>query len=99
MHSMLALGASHLTLCTSANFSSQALSHRVKAIQSLNKMLSKQTFTKAEGDAAFATLLTLTFQSSYMPEGMLDFIAMVRGCKCLLVSLHRPDRWMPCRRD
>lgn len=81
MHAMLALGAAHLTLCTTANYSSQALSHRIQAIQSINKMLSRPSFTRHDGDAAMGTLLALVFQSTLMPEGMLDFAAMVRGCK------------------
>lgn len=78
---MLALGAAHLTLCTASNYSSQALSHRINAIQGINKLLSRPSFTINDGDAAMGTLLALVFQSTLMPEGMLDFAAMVRGCK------------------
>lgn len=77
---MLGLAASHLTLCSSTDYSSQALTHRVKAINSLNRSLNKPCLSKAEGDARFATVMALTFQSSYMQEGMMEFISMVRGC-------------------
>jgi hypothetical protein len=77
---MLGLGASHLNLRIPKKFNTQALAHRSRAISSLNSVLSKQNITQAEGDAAFATVLALTFQSSYLPDGMVDFITMVRGC-------------------
>ncbi|KAL0941737.1 C6 zinc finger domain-containing protein [Colletotrichum truncatum] len=83
LHAMLGLGASHLELCsatTGAASSSQALGHRVKAIQALNARLSSPGLSKVDGDAAFAAMMALTFQASYMPEGMYDFISMVRGC-------------------
>jgi hypothetical protein len=79
---MLGLAASHLTLChdSTANYSSHALVHRVQAMNSLNQALSCPCSSKVEGDARFATLLVLAFQSSYMPDGMLDFLHMIRGC-------------------
>ncbi|KAK0708184.1 hypothetical protein B0H67DRAFT_603219 [Lasiosphaeris hirsuta] len=79
IHAMLGLGASHLNLY-SGDCSSQALEHRVKAIQSLNQALSKPCSSRAEGDARFAAIMALTFQSSCMPEGMNEFLTMVRGC-------------------
>jgi hypothetical protein len=82
LHAMLALGASHLTLCATEtpDYSSQALSHRVQSINALNQALCRPCASKAEGDARFATVMALTFQSAYMREGMLDFLSMVRGC-------------------
>ena len=78
---MLGLAASHLSLCqTGEDYSSQALAHRVVAINSLNQSLNRPTASKAEGDARFATMMVLTFQSSYMNESMLEFLSMVRGC-------------------
>ncbi|KAF5682492.1 hypothetical protein FCIRC_4926 [Fusarium circinatum] len=79
-HAMLALGASHLGLCNGTDFSSDAISHRIKAIKSLNSALSTPCQTKEEGDARYATLMTLTWQSSYMPDGMQEFLSMLRGC-------------------
>ncbi|KAL6860117.1 hypothetical protein ACO1O0_004142 [Amphichorda felina] len=87
VHAMLGLGASHLSLClasdsstSSADYSSQALSHRVRAISSLNHALSQPCTSRIEGDARFATIMALAFQSSHMPDGMLEFVSMVRGC-------------------
>lgn len=83
MHSMLALGASHLTLCTSSNYSARALSHRIRAIGGINRMLSKPDLTTHESDAVFGALLALVFQSAILPEGMMDFFSMIRGCGLL----------------
>ena len=77
---MLGLAASHLGLSTGVDYSSQALSHRVAAINRLNDALSVPCSTRDEGDARYATTMVLTFQSSYMPDGMNDFIRMMRGC-------------------
>ncbi|KAK0739101.1 hypothetical protein B0T21DRAFT_285736 [Apiosordaria backusii] len=79
MHAMLGLAASHLDL-HGGNCSSQALAHRVKAIQSLNVSLSKPCSSQAEGDARFAAMMALVFQASCMAEGMPEFLAMSRGC-------------------
>lgn len=39
-----------------------------------------------EGTARYATMMALTFQSSYMAEGMLDFVGMMRGCHVVAYS-------------
>ncbi|KAJ3467772.1 hypothetical protein MRS44_005336 [Fusarium solani] len=80
MHALLGLAASHLSLCDTTEFSSQALTHRVHAIRLFNQRLSKPCVSKAEADARYATIMALTFQSSYMPEDMLEFMIMLRGC-------------------
>ncbi|KAF4847083.1 hypothetical protein CGCSCA2_v012857 [Colletotrichum siamense] len=94
MHAVLALGASHLSLCSTLSDSSnpallssgtgvmerQALGHRVRAIRALNDKLSYGRLSKVDGDAAFAAMMALTFQAGYMVDGMGDFVAMVRGC-------------------
>jgi hypothetical protein len=86
IHSMLGLGASHLSLCTNEDYTSQALSHRVQAMKALNAQLSRPNPSTKDGDAAFGAVMSLTFQSSYMADGMLDFISMVRGCKALSLT-------------
>jgi len=78
---MLALGAQHLTTCTDKDYTSQALAHRVQAIKGLNSQLSKANPSMSEGDAAFGAVMSLTFQSSYIPDGMIDYISMIRGCE------------------
>ncbi|KAF1812326.1 hypothetical protein P152DRAFT_32737 [Eremomyces bilateralis CBS 781.70] len=80
MHSMLALAASHLSLFGDEDRGSAALSHRVAAINSLNASLSQPCQDGAESDARFATIMALTFQSRYIPDGMKDFLTMIRGC-------------------
>jgi len=79
---MLALGASHLTMSSSSlsELESRALSHRVVAIKSLNKALSRPATSKEEADARFATFMNLTFQSTCMKDGLADFLTMLRGC-------------------
>jgi hypothetical protein len=34
--------------------------------------------------------MALTFQSSYMPDGMIDFLAMVRGCALPIAQYQYP---------
>jgi hypothetical protein len=36
--------------------------------------------SKEELDARFAAFMVLTFQSACMPEGLSDFLTMLRGC-------------------
>lgn len=80
MKAMLALGASHLGLSVQDDLHQQALAHRVDAVKSLNKALSRPATSKEEADARFATFMVLTFQSTCMPEGLTDFLTMLRGC-------------------
>jgi len=83
---MLGLAASHLGLCGGADFSAEALSHRVTAIKLLNRSLSRPCASRTEGDARYAAMMALTFQSSYMADGMLDFVSMSRGCHVVAAS-------------
>jgi len=78
---MLGLAASHLSLMDGgADFTRQAITHRVTAMQLINESLGRPAASQAEGDARFATMMALVFQSSYMADGMLEFISMIRGC-------------------
>ncbi|KAI8716900.1 Zn(2)-C6 fungal-type domain-containing protein [Fusarium sp. LHS14.1] len=85
--SLLALAAQHLTLFNHANYSVQALDLRVSAINGLNHALSRPCRTAAEADARYAAVIALTFQSSYMPDGMMDFLAMMRGWMLIQTTL------------
>lgn len=80
---MLGLAASHLSLSGDTDYTAQALSHRVHAITLLNQALSKPCKSKVDADARIATVMTLIFQSSYMFEGMVEFIIMIRGCRAV----------------
>lgn len=81
MHALLALGAQHLAISTptATTYSLPALHHRVAAITSLNAALSTPSVSRAAGDATLAAAIALTFQSTHMPEGMMDFLGMLRG--------------------
>ncbi|KAK0641057.1 hypothetical protein B0T16DRAFT_430984 [Cercophora newfieldiana] len=76
---MLGLAASHLSLYN-GNDTQSALNHRVKAIAALNESLNHPCGSSAEGDARFGAIMALTFQASCMPEGMSEFLSMIRGC-------------------
>jgi hypothetical protein len=89
LHSMLGLGASHLSLLTPSGYEKAALKHRVLAISALNKHLAKPGLTNRDAEAAFGAMLNLTFQSAYMNDGLIDFLTMVRGCKLILSKLCR----------
>lgn len=65
----------------------QALDLRVSAINGLNRALSRPCHTAAEADARYAAAIALTFQSSYMPDGMMDFLAMMRGWMLIQTTL------------
>ena len=66
----------------------EALNHRVKAIKLLNEFLNQGYKIQADADAAFGAVLTLTFQSAYIPDGLIDFLSMIRGCKSPLPKWH-----------
>jgi hypothetical protein len=80
MKAMLAHGASHLDLTTTDDLNSQGLKHRIDAVTLLNKALSRPATSKEEYDARFATFMILTFQSTCLRDGFMDFLTMLRGC-------------------
>lgn len=85
MHAILALGASHLNRLVPGNgYEKEALIHRGHAINGLNthmaKPLSHHASAYGEADAMLATCYALTFQASYMADGLSDFVIFVRGC-------------------
>ncbi|KAG8426140.1 hypothetical protein J3459_008401 [Metarhizium acridum] len=86
IHSMLGLGASHLGLLAPGDFNHSALQHRVTAIERLNKFVSRPKLSLQDTEAAFAAILTLTFQAAHMPDRLADFLTMTRGC--FLVGTH-----------
>lgn len=53
----------------------------------MNSHLARTDLSADDADAAFAALLSLTFQSAYMPDGMTDFLCLIRGCGCTFSSL------------
>ena len=90
MHAILALGASHLTrVSQQQDFNTYAIVHRGKAIKGLNDALARGSRGAGDSDAMLAACYALTFQASYMGDGMADFIAMVRGCALLTEQMNR----------
>ncbi|KIX03103.1 uncharacterized protein Z518_06653 [Rhinocladiella mackenziei CBS 650.93] len=80
MHALLSLGASHLSRLTGVDYRRESLVHRGHAIAGLNQALSRMARAYGESDAMLASCYALTFQASYMGDGLADFITMVRGC-------------------
>lgn len=81
------MGAQHLTACHAADYSIQGLRHRVAAIAELNRALSAPQVTAVDGDARFAAAIALTFQSTYMTDGMMEFFSMMRGWMIIQTSV------------
>lgn len=91
MHALLGLAASHLTVTADADYGAIALSHRLLAIKGFNEALSKTPRSGADGDALLAACYALTFQSSYMKDGMSEFLTMVRGCGLVSLQLRHEN--------
>ncbi|KFY57515.1 hypothetical protein V496_06398 [Pseudogymnoascus sp. VKM F-4515 (FW-2607)] len=77
MHAMLGLAATHLTAVTNVDYSEAALKHRLLAIQGFNKALSKKPEKEPDGDALLATMYSLTFQSAFMSDSLMEFWIMI----------------------
>ncbi|KAH7203069.1 uncharacterized protein BKA55DRAFT_531232 [Fusarium redolens] len=79
-HAMLGLGASHLSVLGPTRYVQDALQHRVVAIKRLNEFLARGQHSVSDAVAAFAAILVLTYQAAHMPDGLYDFLTMMRGC-------------------
>ena len=88
----MALAAQHLTVFNKADYSVQALGLRISAIKGLNDALSQPCCTAADADARYAAIISLTFQSSYMPDGLMEFVAMMRGWMIISTTLVTDSR-------
>lgn len=93
MHAILSLGASHLSrLCDGgADYVNLAIYHRGLAIQGLNQAISRKPKIFGDYDAMLACCYALTFQSSYMADGLTDFITMVRGCALVTSQIRNQE--------
>lgn len=87
MHAILALGASHLTRVSDTDCSTAAIIHRGQAIKGLNQAIARGANGYGEADAMLAAFYALTFQASYMGDGMADFVTMVRGCALVTAQI------------
>src|SRR5262245_38814284 len=79
MHGILAMAGSHLDIFIETPTSNKPLLHRQKAIEGLEQAFTKWPPTSDEAHVMLATSYLLAFQSSYMPDGMLDHILCLRG--------------------
>src|SRR5277367_1696803 len=94
MSAILGLGASHLTRVEAgSDYNTQAIIHRGRAIEGLNRALANPNRSVRESDVMLAACYALTFQASYMGDGLIDFITMVRGCA--LVSRRIVEEGVP----
>ncbi|RMZ77148.1 hypothetical protein DV737_g4515, partial [Chaetothyriales sp. CBS 132003] len=91
MHAILALGASHLARLTGVDYRRESLTHRGLAIAGLNQALSQPAKNFGEADAMLAACYALTFQASYMGDGLSDFITMVRGCALTTAKIKQEE--------
>src|ERR1700684_2907153 len=80
MHAILGFAASHLELLTGVDLKTTAMYHRVQAIKGSAVALSKTNRSGNDGDALVASCYLLTFQSSYIKEGIVEFLHFMRGC-------------------
>lgn len=87
MHAILGMAASHLELSTGQDLHETAMHHRILAIRGSNKAISQPRRSGSDGDALLGACYALTFQSTYMAEGLPDFFQMVRGCSILSKQL------------
>lgn len=89
MHAILDMAASHLSCLTGEDLHAIGLHHRVLAIKGSNLALSRKIQTAAEGDAVLGCCYLLTFQSTYMTDGISEFFHFVRGCNVLSEQLQK----------
>jgi hypothetical protein len=87
---MLALSASDIAESNPSSASPElgcvAMSHRVKAITSLNETIGKPIQSVEHGNAMIATCFSLLFQSTLIDDGIVEYMTFVRGV--VVVSMH-----------
>jgi hypothetical protein len=80
LHAILALGATDLACPTlDSDLMLAGIVHRVKAIEALNKAVSRGIQTIEEGNAMIGTCFALLFQSVMMNDGLAEYMAFIRG--------------------
>lgn len=93
MHSILALAASdllspaHSSLARPPDLLSTAISHRLKAIVSLNEALSTESLSFSQGNAMLGTCYALVFQSTLMDDGLPEYMTFIRGIVLVSIQL------------
>jgi len=78
---MLALSASELASTTdpTIDMHSTALTHRVKAISTLNAAVARGIQGFEEGNAMLAACFSLLFQSCLLEDGLSEYMMFIRG--------------------
>lgn len=83
---MLALAASELSLAdlhtspsNSLTLHYTSLHYRSKAVTSLSRAIQRGIPTSAEGNAMLATILSLIFQSTFIADGLVEYMTFIRG--------------------
>jgi hypothetical protein len=66
--------------------------HRVKAIEALNKAVSRGIQTMEEGNAMIGTCYALLFQSVLMNDGLTEYMSFIRGT--VAVAIHMAQNQM-----
>ena len=91
---MLALSASDIAETNPSPNRSElkcvAMSHRVKAIASLNKAIGKPIASVEEGNAMIGACFSLVFQSTLINDGLVEYMTFIRGV--VVVSIHMGAR-------
>ncbi|KAM3084367.1 hypothetical protein ACMFMG_001527 [Clarireedia jacksonii] len=89
--SMLALSASNLvsngTSTEGPDMRCTAITHRVKAISSLNQAISTGINSFEQGNAMLATCFILLFQSTLISDGLVDYMTFIRGTIAVVNSM------------
>lgn len=82
MDAMLGLAASHLATKHGSSEANTGLYYRQAAVSGVRAALDRDiaAMTTRESDALLASCYALTVQTSYLSDGMCDFITMLRGC-------------------
>lgn len=90
LHSMLALSASELGnvegIQTPAELQQTALTHRVKAITSLNRAIAEPLVNVSKDNAMLACCFVLLYQSVLFEDGLIEYMTFLRGI--IAVSIH-----------
>lgn len=86
-HAVLALGASHLTAHGNQDYSTQALNHRIQAISLLNAQFENPPTNAMEADALFGAVICLTTQTTLLPDGMQEYLTMIRGASIVMQTV------------
>jgi hypothetical protein len=78
-HAALGLGAQHLTVHGTADYTKQALHHRAGAIRLMNEQFAKPPKDGEHCDALFGAIMCLVTQTTLLPDGMTEYMILTRA--------------------